>query len=107
MTMHVNKKTGEISSPDEIIERARELDAQVSKLDEAIEEQREALKETKASRDKLLRELRAVVRPVPLFDQPVVAEGTRVTMRMADQPKDAAVDITDALNAAGLRRKQH
>jgi hypothetical protein len=84
MSMHTDKKTGELLSSDEIVERARELDRAIVLKDEEIGEAAATLKGLKEDREELVRLLRAAVRPVPLFDTP---GEYRVTMTVTD--KDA------------------
>lgn len=104
MTMHVNERTGEISSPDEILKRARQIEKEITALDTDIADRKEALKEVTASRDKLARELRAVVRPVPLFDAAEERPFGDTTMTLTG-PDGKTTDVTDAMNALAKKRK--
>lgn len=56
------------TTADEIIENARAIDQQIVEIDEEIEEASERVRTLKKTHERLVRELRAVVRPTPLFD---------------------------------------
>lgn len=110
MTMHVDERSGVIVSPDEIIERARGIEKEITVLDGDILAASESLKELKATREKLVNNLRAIVRPVPLFDAAAVAAAaaerpygdTRMTLT---DMKGNETDVTDAMNALAKKRK--
>lgn len=105
MAVHVNQKTGELSSPDAIVARAREIDEQLADMDERIDSASKALKHLKDAREDLVRELRAVVRPVPLFDQPPQKSIYGDTTVSITGPDGATHDVTDAMKS--IEKKRH
>lgn len=54
---------------EDIVTRARAIDAEIVDQDERISEAQTTLKKLKEEREELVNELRAIIRPVPLFDQ--------------------------------------
>lgn len=67
----VDRRTGEMSAPSEFLENLRAIETNIVRVDEEIDQLKDALKHARDTREDLVTQLRAAVREgqvLPLFE---------------------------------------